>query len=84
MVENTPLALLPLIAGILVLSARFYARENAVSVFNLSFMLATLGVLLLVAYMSLVVLGILPDYAWIAFGGVGVLMTLGGLVSFMR
>ena len=48
MVENTPLALLPLIAGILVLAARFYVREGAISIFSMSFILATIAVLMLV------------------------------------
>jgi hypothetical protein len=57
MVENAPLALLPLIAGILVLTARFYAREGAISVFSPSFLLATFAVAMLVAYMVLTVVG---------------------------
>jgi hypothetical protein len=84
MVENNPLALLPLIAGILVLTARFYVREGAISVLSMTFLLATLGVILLVVYMVLLVLAILPPYAWIAFGGIGMLMTVGGLWSFYR
>ena len=84
MVENNPLALLPLIAGILVLTARFYVREGAISVLSITFLLAALGVILLVVYMLLLVLAILPPYAWVAFGGIGMLMTLGGLWSFYR
>ena len=52
MVESTPLALLPLIAAILVMSARFYIRESAISIFKLSFICAALSSLLLVVYMS--------------------------------
>jgi hypothetical protein len=84
MVENTPLALLPLIAGILVLTARFYVREGAISIFSMSFMLATLAVLMLIIYMLLSVLSLLPPYAWVGFGGVGLLMAVGGLWSFNR
>ena len=84
MVQNTPLALLPLIAGILVLVARFYVREGAISIFSTSFMFATLGVAMLVTYMVLVVLAVLPPYAWVAFGGVGLLMIVGGIWSFQR
>ena len=84
MVENTPLALLPLIAGILILVARFYVREGAISIFSSSFMLATLGVLMLVGYMALLVLQLLPSYAWVAFGGCGLAMTVGGIWSFYR
>jgi len=84
MVENNPLALLPLIAGILVLTARFYVREGAISVLSITFLLAALGAILLVVYMLLLVLAILPPYAWVAFGGIGMLMTLGGLWSFYR
>jgi len=84
MVESTSLALLPLIAGMLVMVARFYAREGAISIFSVSFLLATLAVLMLIGYMVLTVLGILPAYAWVGFGGVGLLMTLGGIWSFYR
>ncbi|MGA3005680.1 MAG: hypothetical protein ABSE20_28595 [Acetobacteraceae bacterium] len=84
MVENTPLALLPLIAGILILVARFYVREGAISIFSSSFMLATLGVAMLIGYMLLLVLQILPPYAWVAFGGIGLAMAAGGIWSFYR
>ncbi len=84
MVESTPLALLPLITGLLVLAMRFYAREGAISIFSTSFMLATLAVAMLIGYMVLTVLGLLPPYAWVGFGGVGLAMTLGGIWSFFR
>ena len=84
MVENAPLALLPLIAAILVLTARFYVRERAISIFSVSFILATLAVLLLITYMVLLVIGLLPPYAWIGFGGVGLAMAAGGVWSFYR
>jgi len=84
MVENTPLALLPLIVGILVLTARFYVREGAISIFSMSFVLATLAVLMLITYMTLLVLGILPPYAWTVFGGIGLVMAVGGFWSFYR
>ncbi len=84
MVENTPLALLPLIAGILILTARFYVREGAISIFSMSFVMATVAVLLLIIYMFLSVLGFLPPYAWIGFGGVGLVMAVGGIWSFYR
>ena len=84
MVESTALALLPLIAGMLILTARFYVREGAVSIFSPSFLTATLAVLMLIVYLVLRVLGILPPYAWVGFGGIGLVMTLGGLWSFYR
>jgi hypothetical protein len=84
MVQSTPLALLPLIVGLLILTTRFYAREGAVSIFSPSFLLATLAVLMLVTYMLLRVIGILPPYAWIGFGGIGLAMTVGGIWSFYR
>jgi hypothetical protein len=84
MVENTTLALLPLIAGLLVLTARFYVREGAISLFSASFILATVAVLMLVGYMTLSVLNMLPPYAWVGFGGVGLAMTLGGIWSLYR
>lgn len=84
MVESTPLALLPLIAGMLILTARFYVREGAISIFSISFMLAALAVLMLIGYMVLLVLAILPPYAWVGFGGIGLAMALGGIWSFYR
>ena len=84
MVQNTPLALLPLIAGILILVARFYVREGAISIFSTSFMLATLGVAMLIGYMALTVLQMLPPYAWVGFGGIGLAMAVGGIWSFYR
>jgi hypothetical protein len=84
MVENAPLALLPLIAAILVLTARFYIRERAISVLSASFLLAGVAVAMLIGYMVLLVLNILPPYAWIGFGGVGLLMATGGIWSFYR
>jgi hypothetical protein len=84
MVESTTLALLPLIAALLILTTRFYAREGAVSILSPSFLLAALAVFLLVAYMMLRVIGILPPYAWIGFGGIGLAMTAGGIWSFYR
>ena len=50
----------------------------------MSFMLAVLGVLMLITYMLLLVIGALPPYAWVAFGGVGLVMTIGGIWSFYR
>jgi len=84
MVRNAPLALLPLIAGVIVLAIRFYAREGAMSIFSMTFILATVSVMLLILYMFLVVLDLLPPYAWVGFGGFGALMTVGGLWSFYR
>ena len=84
MTESTPLALLPLIAATLVLAMRFYAREGAISLLSPSFLLATLAVLMLFSYLVILVLGMLPPYAWVVFGGVGLVMTAGGIVSFFR
>jgi hypothetical protein len=82
--DSTVLALLPLIAGILMLTARFYIREGAISVLSSSFMLATFAVAMLIGYMVMKVLDILPHYAWVGFGGVGLLLFVGGLLSFYR
>jgi len=84
MVENAPLALLPLIAAILVLTARFYIREGAISIFSVSFILAVIASAMLVAYMLLLVLNHLPPYAWVGFGGVGLILAVGGMWSFYR
>jgi hypothetical protein len=34
--------------------------------------------------MILTVIGSLPSYAWVGFGGFGLLMTVGGIWSFYR
>ena len=84
MAESASLALLPLIAALLVMTARFYVREGAMSILSPSFMLATLAVLMLTTYLVLVVIGLLPPYAWIGFGGIGLAIALGGIWSFYR
>ena len=84
MPENTTLALLPLVLGMLVLLTRFYFREGAISVFSVSFMLATLAMLMLFGYLALAVLAMLPPYAWVVCGGLGTAMIVGGLFSFLR
>jgi hypothetical protein len=84
MIESTSLALLPLTIATIVLALRFYVRENAVSVLSPTFMLAAFSVLMLVTYMVLLVLLLLPPYAWVAFGGVGLVLSVGGLWSFFR
>jgi hypothetical protein len=84
MVQNAPLALLPLIAAILVLTTRFYVRERAISILSPTFMLAGVAVAMLIGYMVLLVLNILPPYAWVGFGGIGFLMAAGGIWSFYR
>ena len=84
MIESTPLAVLPLIVGVLVMALRFYAREGAISILSPSFLLAALAVFLLFGYMILTVVGMLPAYAWVGFGGVGLLMSIFGIWSFFR
>ena len=84
MLQSTPLAVLPLMTGMLVLALRFYAREGAISIFSASFLLAALAVFLLIGYMVLTVVSMLPPYAWVGFGGVGLAMTIGGIWSFFR
>jgi hypothetical protein len=39
---------------------------------------------MLIGYMFLTVVDMLPPYAWVGFGGIGMLMTLGGIWSFYR
>jgi len=84
MVQNAPLALLPLIGAILILTTRFYVRERAISILSPTFMLAGVAVAMLIGYMVLLVLNILPPYAWVGFGGIGLLMAAGGIWSFYR
>ena len=84
MTENTSLALLPLITATLVMAALFYVRDGAISLFSVSFMLTALSVVLLFTYMILNVLVLLPLYAWVVFGGIGLVITVGGIVLFFR
>ena len=84
MTESMTLALLPLITALLVLSARFYAKEGATSVLSPTFLLMGLSMAMLMVYMAMVVMAVVPDYTSVVFGGLGTLMTVGGLVSFFR
>jgi len=67
---------------------RGFVKLNAISlgftICGVLFMLAALAAMMLVGYMLLTVLDILPPYAWVGFGGVGLAMTLGGIWSFYR
>jgi hypothetical protein len=84
MVESTSLALFPLIVAAVILALRFYIRENAYSVLSPTFVLSTFAVSMLILYIALLVLALLPAYAWVAFGGLGVLLSIGGIWSFFR
>ena len=84
MTESMTLALLPLVMALLVLSARFYAKEGATSLLSPTFMLMGLSMAMLVVYMAMTVMAVVPAYSWVVFGGLGTLMTVGGLVSFFR
>ena len=81
MVENTPLALLPLIAGILILTARFYVREGAISIFSIELHAGHVGRAAAGRLHGAAGRDLLP-YAWVAFGGIGLAMAVGGIWSF--
>jgi hypothetical protein len=65
--------LLPFIVAFLVFVTRFYSRERAASMFNLSFLLAVATVLTAGLYLGLGVVDLLPVYATIGFGGIGLI-----------
>ena len=76
--------LVPFIVAFLCFILRFYGRENAASMSNPSFLLAAATVILALAYLGLGVSDLLPPYASVGFGIVGLILAiLGGVRMFM-
>jgi hypothetical protein len=84
MAYNSSLYLIPLVIAWFVLVLAFYFRDNAVSRLSLSFILAVLSMLMLLSYLVMSVVGALPPYMGIAFGGTGTLFFLIGLLLLLR
>jgi hypothetical protein len=74
MTNTTSLLLLPFLVAFLVFVFRFYNRERAASVFNLSFLLAIATVLIAVLYLFLGVTQQLPPYSTPGFAAVGLIL----------
>jgi hypothetical protein len=74
MTNTSTVILAPFIMAFLVFIYRFYNRERASSVFNLSFMLAILTMVLAGTYLALGVTGHLPSYGTIGFACIGLIM----------
>jgi quinol-cytochrome oxidoreductase complex cytochrome b subunit len=66
--------LLPFIVAFVIFVFRFYARENAASMANPSFLLALGTVLTAALYLVLGVLSSLPPYSSIGFGLIGLVL----------
>jgi hypothetical protein len=73
MTSTSTVILLPFIVAFLVFVIRFYNRERAASMANLSFLLAVATVLSAGLYLGLGVVDLLPAYGTIGFGVVGLL-----------
>jgi hypothetical protein len=65
--------LLPFIVAFLVFVTRFYSRERAASMTNLSFLLAVMTILTAGLYLGLGVVDLLPVYGTIGFGVTGLI-----------
>ncbi len=63
--------LVPFLFAFLVFTGRFYIRERANSILNLSFLLALATVAIAVAYLALGLTQSLPDYGTLGFGVIG-------------
>lgn len=74
MAQNSFIYLIPLVAAFVLFLAKCYLHEHARTQGSLSFLLAMVSVLLLMSYMGMLVLGVLPAYAAVAYGGVGAVM----------
>lgn len=71
MTNTTSFLLAPFILAFLVFVFRFYSREGAASVKNLSFLLAILTMLLAGSYLVLGVTDSLPPHAAIGYAAAG-------------
>lgn len=74
MTNTSTMLLIPFIMAFLVFIFRFYSRENVGSVFNPSFLLAIVTILIASAYLILGVIGLLPAYSTIGFACVGMVL----------
>lgn len=80
---NSSLYLLPLIGAFLLFVVKCYAHDNARVRGSVAFFLAMVCVILLMLYMGMTVLSLLPSYAPLTYGIVGLVM-LGLSVAMLR
>ncbi|HEY4171927.1 MAG TPA: hypothetical protein VGM42_02790 [Rhodopila sp.] len=74
MTNTTTLLLVPFIVAFLVFVFRFYNRESASSIKNLSFVLAIVTVVIAFSYLILGISTMLPPYSTIIYLVVGVIL----------
>ena len=74
MTATSTFLLAPFIVAFLIFVFRFYNRENASSITNLSFLLAIFTVLIAGGYLILGVVELLPPYSTIGFAAAGLLL----------
>lgn len=80
MTHNSSLLLAPFILAFLLFIYRFYNRERAASVLNLSFLLAIGTMLMAGLYLILGVSGNLPSYGPIGFTGIGLVLLVTAII----
>jgi hypothetical protein len=66
--------LVPFVIAFLAFILRFYARENAASMLNPSFLLAALTTMIAMTFLALGVVGLLPAFAALGFGAIGAVL----------
>jgi hypothetical protein len=74
MSDNSSVYLIPLAVAFLLFLIKVYGQERAITRGSASFAMAMVSVLLLVSWLALMVLQMLPPYAGLAYGGVGVVL----------
>ncbi len=74
MSDFSTIILVPFILAFLTFVLRFYGRESAASMRNLSFILALATIVIAGGYLYLRVMGALPPYGTTGFGIVGLLL----------
>ncbi len=74
MTNTSTILLVPFILAFFIFVLRFYSRERAASVTNLSFLLAMLTVLVAGAYLILGVIDALPPYSTICLTAIGLVL----------
>lgn len=66
--------LAPFVPAFVLYILRFYARENAASMANPSFVLAAVTVVVAMTFLVLGVIGLMPFYVALGFGAVGLVL----------
>lgn len=80
----TTVILLPFFFAFLAFALRFYSREGAASMGNLSFILAVVTLLVAGFYLFLGVIAMMPAYGTIAFALIGLALFGVGIARWFR